>query len=223
VKFPVYFFISFCFFLSCKNNKVLKAEIDYTRFYDKNFYLINGYPLDTFGQVSIKIPERLDTFYQWHNVSDCNGCGLYMSRLADSTYSLLKESGFVYLTEPDSTYQLTISFRDGIDWPDSFYKELSIRDTGYIKHYIEAGEFLYDSIQWLRKSEFSKILNRPFVIYCYQIPSFYRKNEKKIVLAGITRIRKRQIKFIAECDAQDTTGFVDNMYKAFLSIRIDEK
>ena len=32
----------------------------------------------------------------------------------------------------------------------------------------------------------------------------------------------RMLQFVGECDAKDTTGFIDNMYKSFLSIRIKE-
>lgn len=44
-----------------------------------------------------------------------------------------------------------------------------------------------------------------------------------LYLTASIRLNKFQIDFIAECGAKDTVGFVDNMYKSILSIKIQEK
>ena len=67
------------------------------------------------------------------------------------------------------------------------------------------------------------ISGRPFIVGCYETPSLFRKDQTKLVFSGITRIRKREIKFKAECDASDTIGFINNMQKSFLSIYIQER
>jgi hypothetical protein len=205
-----------------RKNKEQK-KVNYTGFYEKSIYLTSYYPIDSFGTLTSKILSRLDTFYQWHNFSDCNGCGSYMYRFAGQSYSLLRESGWTYLKEPDSIYQLTISFRDGRDWPDSLYRELLPRDTVRLIGYVESNDFSKNTIQWIHKYKFEVINGRPFIVGSYKTSSLYRKDEIKLLLAAITRVRKREIIILAECDAKDTTGFIDNMCKSLLSIRIEEK
>jgi len=48
-------------------------------------------------------------------------------------------------------------------------------------------------------------------------------NDTTVYLTAITRLKKRDINFVAECGAKDTVGFIDKMYKSILSIKIEER
>ena len=116
-------------FISC-NDADKSEEINYTGFiekeitltgYDENFELTDSVCL-----VSLKIPSRLDTSYNWCDFS-CNTSSSWMKyRFADKTYPQFAESGWFWNFVPNSTYQLSICYKPVRMTPDSiFLKPLS--------------------------------------------------------------------------------------------------
>ena len=80
---------------------------------------------DSLGTITINIPNRYDSFFQWTNTSDCGKpCDHEQYRFQPKYLPVFKESGFYYYTPAnvyDSTEQFTIvhsgysPFRDGTD------------------------------------------------------------------------------------------------------------
>jgi hypothetical protein len=150
--------------LSCKSKVPL---IDYKGYNDQSLY-ITGYGTnykkkDTLAQLLIKIPERLDTFYQWHNSSDCTTCSWEQYRFADSNYPKYLESGFFWNEPfPDSIYQLTIRHKPTRWTPRSVnLKSLSSSDTGYSE--LPVKEVLCEGSEII-SIEYVVINGRPFWI-----------------------------------------------------------
>jgi hypothetical protein len=73
------------------------------------------------------------------------------------------------------------------------------------------------------KEEFKEINGRGFLITAFRTQYGKLTNDTTLYLLGMTRLKNRTLNFIAECGAKDTTGFIDNMYKTLLSIKIIEK
>lgn len=217
--------ILIAFFISCKSKEVVK-EIDYTGFSTKEI-LLTGFikhldDPDTIGRLSIKIPLRLDTFYQWHRTSDCTFCGRLQYRFADNRYNQFAESGFFWTYVPDSVYQFTISHVPIREAPDGIIQtQLSLKDTPLCSHlaYQLTGP---DDIISLKK-DFREINGRGFIIAEFITPHGLITNDTTLYLTAMTRLKKRNLNFIAECGAKDTTGFIENMYKSLISIKIQEQ
>jgi hypothetical protein len=218
-------FLTILFFISCNTKKPIE-EIGYTGFLPKKVLLIGILrdfdQADTIGELTINIPARLDTFYQWHRTSDCLSCGKFQYRFADRKYKQFAEGGFFWTYVPDSVYQLTISHVPTRDVPDSIHsKPLLAKDT-FICEYLAHQLTPLNKITYLKK-EFKEINGRGFVISGFITPYGEITNSNTLYLTATTRLRKRNLNFIAECGAKDTTGFFDNMYKSLLSIKIEEK
>jgi hypothetical protein len=102
-------FISLLFLTACNEHKApsmqieipLNARVDTIRL------------LDTLGYVTLSIPNRYDTFFQWRHTSDCYGCGMEKHRYQPSNLRVFKESGWYYSGEP----------KDSIEQITSFYSE----------------------------------------------------------------------------------------------------
>lgn len=212
-------------FISCSD--VDKPEgINYTGFierdivlsgYDKNFELT-----DSLYLVSLKIPARLDTFYRWYH-SSCNSSSSWMKyRFADKIYPQFAESGFYWTVVPDSTYQLSICHKPVRMTPDSiFLKPLSEKHKN--NGFYQSGGLtsLDDPVNYIFK-KFNQINEKAFIISAYTSPYSYLTRSQALYIVAATNLKDRELFFIAECSAKDTTGFIDNMYKSFLSIRIKE-
>jgi len=211
--------------ISC-NNLDKPNEVDYTGYIEKSFYLTGRDKVeelnDTLALLQIKMPERLDTFYRWNHYSCCSSCGWLKYRFADKKYPQLAESGWYWTIIPDSVYQLNIWHRPQWEVPDSItYRPLNLKDTNfYFSHprnlFSFAGNFVFI------KKEFRTINNRNFIIIAFLSPHGYLTNSETLYLGAITHLKDRDLYFAAECGTQDTTGFIDNLYKSFLSIRIKE-
>jgi hypothetical protein len=212
-------------FVSCKTAGKPK-EIGYNGFVEKEISLV-GFDkqvnlTDSLASVSFMIPARLDTFYKWHNTSDCLPCGWLQYRFADKSFPQIAENGW-FPTLTDSAYQLDIWHKPIKEAPDSIIlKPLLEKDTSNC--------FYHPHIVWISKSdsflfkEFKLINKRPFIISAFISPRGIGKfaNSQPVFVVAETNLKSRELYFIGECRAKDTTGFIDNMYKSFLSIRIKE-
>jgi len=211
-------------FISCSDADK-SEEINYTGFverhivlsgYDENFELT-----DSLSLVSLRIPARLDTFYSWHH-SSCNSSSSWMKyRFADKTYPQFAESGFYWTVVPDSTYQLSICHKPVRMTPDStFLTPLSEKDKND-RFYHDGGLTLNDSAKYIFK-DFKYINEKAFIISAYISPYSYLTLSPALFVVAATNLKDRELFFVGECSAKDTTGFVESMYKSFLSIRIKE-
>ena len=217
--------ILFVFFVSCKPRH---EEADYSGFEERQIQLyiydVAQHKTDSFALLSINLPKRLDTSYEWQRYPSVVRDNIRKHYFLDSKYHLSEEREelYYYLKPADSLYQLTISYLTLKSLNiDTVLPQLKPEDSVELLEQIEDREFNFEKIRWNFK-KFKQINDYPFIIAGYQVPSICRKNEMKVSLFGITRIKKRQLTIRAECDAKDTTGFLDNMYKSFLSIRIKE-
>ena len=212
--------------ISCSNLYTPK-EVDYIGYDEKSFYLTgrdSSYELkDRLGLIQMKIPERLDTFYSWNDYSCCSSCGWFKYRFADKKYPQFAESGWYWIV-PDSVYQLNIWHRPIKEATDSVtLKPLSEKDTSNC--------YYHPQIVWASKSDsflfkkFKLINKRPFIISAFISPRGKGKfaNSQPLFVVAETNLKSRELYFVGECRAKDTTGFIDNMYRSFLSIKIEEK
>ena len=212
-------------FVSCKT-PTSPEEVDYTGFVQKEISLV-GFDkeinlADSLAAVSIMIPERLDTFYKWHRTSDCLSCGWLQYRFSDKKYTQFAEGGFYWTMVPDSVYQITIRHKPIKEIPDTIiFRPLTQKDTGRWYYHPQIVSAPTPPNFLLR--EFRLIRGRPFIISGFISPYGYLTRSETLFVIAETNLRSRELYFIGECGAKDTTGFIDNMYKSFLSIRIEEK
>lgn len=102
-------FIVLFFFVGCNEHKTLVAPIEIPL----NARVDTIRLLDSLGYVTISIPNRYDTFFQWRHTSDCYGCGMEKHRYQPSSLRVFKESGFYYTGEPkDSIEQMTLFYSE---------------------------------------------------------------------------------------------------------------
>jgi len=91
--------------------------IDYTGFRDEKLVLVgvdsDFNQLDTLGEVYLKVPSKLDSFYSWIDGSDCPNCGYTYHRFANKKYSLNKDftGGIDKEAKYDSFYQFSVMFK----------------------------------------------------------------------------------------------------------------
>ena len=211
--------------VSCKTSDE-PQEIDYIGFIQKEISLA-GFDkkidlTDSLASVSMMIPERLDTFYKWHRTSDCLPCGRLQYRFADKKYSQFAEGGFYWTVVPDSVYQLTIKHNPIRETPDSVtLKPLLEKDRNDPYYHLVNSVSHSDSVNYLFK-ELRIINNRTFIISAFITREGYLTESQTLFIIAATPLKDRDLFLIGECGAKDTTGFIDNIYKSFLSIRIKE-
>lgn len=202
------------------------SNTDYSNNLEKSISIIgfdeNYKQRDTLALLSIKILSRLDTFYQWHNLSDCLPCGWLQYRFADSKYETFPESGFFWINQPDSVYQLTIRHKpkrwtaDNID-----LKPLSLKDSGMFFNYWFANELYCKDVKYKEKA-FLRINDRNFYVLQFTSSCGYVTDSPSLFVAAVTNLKNRQLEVIAEYSGKDTAGFFELMRKSILSIRIKE-
>jgi hypothetical protein len=218
--------ITVTLFISC-NSSVETKEVDYTGYIDQKIWLKaynKKYDFkDSLGVVSLKTSQRLDTSYSWEDYSDCRSCGWIKYRFGDKKYPQIAESGWFPIIA-DSVYQLDIWHKPIKEAPDSkTLKPNSEKDTSscdYHSHIVWTSE---PAASFLFK-KFKIINSRPFIISAFTYPTGKGKfsNSFPLFIVAETNLESRELYFVGQCRAKDTTGFIDNMYKSFLSIKIQE-
>ena len=210
--------------ISCTSSDEPK-QIDYGGYVNQKISL-SGYDdkfewSDSFTSVSLKVPERLDTFYKWEHYSCNQASGWMKYRFADKNYKHFAESGWYWTIEPDSVYQFNIWHKPIKEIPDSVkLKPLREKDTAgwyYIPHIVHSS----DPVNFFLK-EFRLINGRPFLISAFDTPYGYLTHSQTLFVIAETNLKSRELYFIGECGAKDTTSFIESMYKSFLTIRIKE-
>lgn len=214
-------FVIYC--AACNEKNVSTEKSNYQ---EKNIILTgllenNTGLKDTLGFLSILIPNRLDTFYQWWNTSDCIPCGWIQYRFADRNYEPLAESGFFTNREPDSLYQLTIRHKPK-RWIEAgkTLRKIDERDSSLLLDALSVSLFKEPK---LIKKEKININGYSFYTYFLLSSQNFVTNKPSICVIGITSLKDRYLQIIAEHSGYDSTGFYDMMYSTILSIRIKEK
>ena len=225
---PRFLLIFICWIvLSCGDGKEKEVPIDYTGFHEK-MIVLSGLDdstdmADTLASLQIRLPERLDTFYQWHHYSDCKTCGETKYRFADKNYDQYAENGYFWTVVPDSIYQLNIWHKPYSETPDSvLLNPVPEADTSIYYNRLPELVTTLGDVDFFKR-EFKKINNRNYMITGFVAQTGYLTQSHTIYLVAITHLRSRPLYFIAECSAKDTAGFIQNMYKSLLSIRVMEK
>ena len=216
--------VTLSIFISCSDAKK-PEKIDYTGFIEKDIAL-SGYDenfelTDSLCLVSLKIPSRLDTFYNWCHALCTISSSWMKYRFADKTYPQFAEDGW-FSTVRDSTYQLSICHKPVRMTPDSIFLKPLFEKLKNNRFY-HSGDltFLEDSVNYMFK-DFKQINKKAFVISAYTSTYSYLTRSPALYVVAATNLKDRELFFVGECSAKDTTGFIDNMYKSFLSIRIKE-
>lgn len=222
-----------CFFvftiIICISCQAVKREIsiDYSGFIKHEITLAgidkNYEQKDTLGLLTINIPSRLDTFYQWHNISDCLPCGRMQYRFSDKRYAQFKESGFYWHLISGPLYQFTVTHNPVREAPDSItIKKFSISDSSRYGDYLPNEVTLCEDNSFLKK-DFMEIKDRSYVVVSFISPCSHITGSQSLFVMGTTALRNRYLNFFGECSIKDTLGFTGNMYKALSSIKIEEK
>jgi hypothetical protein len=220
-------FISFAMLTSCIRNQN-ETKVDYNGFLEKQFLLIGSkkqsYTLnDTLCRISIKIPARLDTFYTWEDHSDYTDAMYLKYRFSDRQYDQYAESGFFYSFKPKSLYQLTLWHKRYKQVPDSIKLKPFTENQKNDKWFHQVPILSYDDIVQYLSTEYKEIDKRPFILSAFISKHSYLTNKEALFVTAATNLTDRYIFFIAECEIKDSTGFINNMYKSLLSIKIEEK
>jgi hypothetical protein len=217
------FFLLLILHFACSNKN---QTSDYKNYYDKTIPLtelnINYQQQDTLAILTMKIPHKLDSFYQWHNTSDCTNCGWLQYRFANSSYPKYLESGFFWNEPfPDSIYQLTLRHKPIRSTPDSVkLKPLSPSDSTHSE--LPIREILCKESQII-SIEYAVINNRSFWITQVSNACSPITNKNSIYVAAITNLDDRWLEIIGECSAKDTIGFRGMIYNSIKSIKIVKK
>lgn len=213
-------------FISCQLGEK-KFSVDYSEFIKHEITLAgidkNYEQKDTLGILTINIPSRLDTFYQWHNTSDCLPCGWMQYRFSDKRYAQFKESGFYWKHISGPLYQFTITHNPIKQVSDSItFRKFSVSDTGRFGDYLINDVTLCEDNSFLKK-DFMEINGRSYVVTSFISSCSSITSSQSLFVTAQTSLRNRYLNFIGECSIKDTAGFIDNMYKALLSIKVEEK
>ncbi len=122
---------------------------------------------DSQGKITISLPARYDTVFNWANHSDCTSCFDFRYRAQPKNRTLLKEDGFFWKIPQDSIERFTIVHSDSygvkikadsssvFSFHNSEQKDNLVRFRGKIP----SGILLSDTIE--------KINNRFFSIFTY--------------------------------------------------------
>jgi hypothetical protein len=190
-------------------------------FVEKAITLKDYYEDTSFCEVTLSIPEELDTLLIWKDVSDCSCCGSKKYRLTPSNGCLIQESGF-FKNEycKDSFQRLTILHQ-------CLGENKDLIDTTFLKGCItnvnnDHRDMLYPNPIWI-KQELQNITGQPFVILHYFGQDYYCIKPFERITA-ITVINNTFIGFEWECAPHnDSADFSKKAYQTLESIRIKWK
>lgn len=175
-------------------------------------------------KIYIQLPAEIDTAYTWINVSDCDCCDLKMYRFANSSYSLLKETGMFYTQIPDSLFQLTISHKLRKNCNEQW--EITRNSVDSLANFMEtknAEAFVGgDPIVWVNK-ELMKINNHVFILLAYKSKNAYPylMVGTPVVLEATTILDNEVLSFIYECSGRNCEDFVEKMMTSLKTIKFE--
>lgn len=187
----IFLIFTFLFFISCQSENSKKNQLELL---PENSKLHSLNLVDSLGAVSINLPNRYDTFFQWTNTSDCGkGCEKKQYRFQPKYLPVFKESGFYYRMPSniaDSIEQFTIihsghfPFYEG---PDSsmIYKINAFKKQNLLVS-ADTYKITQDTVQRINDRYFS-------IITIDLFESVKKIYSKKII--GTTTIKGNEIEF----------------------------
>jgi hypothetical protein len=160
----------------------------------ENSKLHNLNLVDSLGSISINLPNRYDTLFQWTNTSDCGKhCDRIQYRFQPKYLPVFKESGFYYKTPSniaDSTEQFTIVHSGHIPFHEGTDSGLIYKINTFKKENMLSSADTYK----IAKDTVQKINDRYFsIITVDMLDSIKKIYSKKII--GTTTIKGNEIEF----------------------------
>ena len=192
---------------SCETNKIADSRLE-------TFFL-----QDSLFSIDISVPIELDSFYTWIDSDDISCGHLRKYRFSDSKYPIIKESGFIHKTFPDSSYRLTFSHIDKYDCQDSTWKvDLNELIKGYeLKSKMDSVEFNVIS------SDKVEINGLTFDILAFKTDLLPRQKYQSKLIWGFTKIGGIDLKVECECAGKTCDSFVEKMSKSLKTMRLTKK
>lgn len=171
------------------------------------------------GNVTLILPNHLDTLFSWTQTSDCgDGCSYVDYRVQPRTLPIFKESGFYYFTLKDSVEQFTIK-HSKLNYPgqmsDTIQKNY-LRDR--LKNEAEkypSGKYLIDTIL--------TIDGRYFPVIGYRTYDTVKKTTTQYLSAN-TALKNNFLQFYFESRKSypdtSSTDFLRNSFRHLKTIKI---
>jgi hypothetical protein len=210
--------------IACKEEK---QNLDYSGYRDSSFVLVTMNEKrewkDSIAIVKLKIPQQLDTFYQWHRQSDCLTCGRRQYRFANTRYVQFAESGFYWDHVPDSVFQFTFIHDPVILKKNKILGKLNPSDTSYLPAYLANHCTRCDEFSFLFK-KYEIIHKRPFILTAFVSKcSLLTQNKPSLFVGAATYLKNMTLFMVAEKTGSDTTGFANLIHKSIASLNIEER
>ena len=117
--------------------------------------------VDSLGTVTVAIPLRYDTSFEWINWSDCGKpCAHQEYRFQDKKNPITKESGWFWTDPKDSVDQFTISHSSYIPFRESdTSRERMLLTHAHVKEYIrdelQYPPIIFDTVERINDRYFS--------------------------------------------------------------------
>ena len=127
-------FFTSCFYAACTSSSSEPVKFrSLANTHDTTFDLKNK-----LGKISLAVPNRYDTFFNWTQYGDCLKCGYEKFRFQPKHLPIFPESGYYWHDLDDSIDQLTIEYSQYIrlydgnneDFVKKMHKDL-INEAGY--------------------------------------------------------------------------------------------
>lgn len=171
---------------------------------------------DSLFSIELEVPIELDSFYSWVDYDDTS-CGHERKyRFSDSRYPIFQESGFFYLTYPDSSYRLTISHVNKYACTDRNWKA----DLQKIIWAYEARAKM-DTVSFkVYSAEEAEINGATFQILTFKTDLLPRQKYQSTLLWAFTKIDSIDIKVEYECASKNCDSFIEKMNESIKSIKV---
>jgi hypothetical protein len=175
--------------------------------------------IDSLGIITLDVPSRYDTSFEWVNRSDCGKpCDEQKYRFQPKNLPILKESGWITTYPKDSIDQFTITHSSYFPFRN-YEASKNVDRHNDIKSNLLSDivnpPIVFDTIQ--------KINNKYFSIFVMEKPDTV--HHRKVI--AITSINGNEIEFEYELLSRvsDPTGinFISNSLNLISTIRINDK
>jgi hypothetical protein len=201
--------ISFLFLFGCNSRTIKTDQIESL---PKNSRSRIVKLIDSLGTVTINIPSRYDSFFQWTNTSDCGkSCDHEQYRFQPKYLPVFKESGFFYTIPAnvnDSTEQFTIVHSGYFPFHEGSDSSLVYKINDYQKQNLLTNPATHK----IASDTVQNINGRYFSIVTIDLFDPIKKIYSKRVI-GSTAIKGNGIEFKYELLTKATDSTVTNFIK----------
>jgi len=171
------------------------------------------------GNITIILPNHLDTLFSWTQTSDCGDeCSYVDFRVQPRKLPIFKESGFLYSTLPDSVEQFTIK-HSKLNYP---WQMSDTTQQNYLRGRLKYEAEKYPSENYLIDTILT-IDNRYFPVIGYKTYDTSRKTTTQYLSAS-TALKNNLLRFYFEYRKSypDTSSneFIRNSFRYLKTITI---